>query len=154
MLVGWALILLIIRWVLGGFLTTPGTLIVLMLIVGLLLSVPFALDVLRGPERPAPPSEPVYGEVHGVPHAPNSTYIVVSPPPKRQAFRVLEFGPISFFLYTIFWRAPLGLGDWVLSGLWRLLVRFRGEERIVFPPGGDGDRSEDPTLDQYDDTLQ
>jgi hypothetical protein len=152
-LVGWALILLIIRWALGGFLTTSGTLLVVMLIVGLLLSVPFALDVLRGREEPPPSPQPVYGEVHGVPHAPNSTYIVVSPPPRRQAFRVLEFGPIAFFFYTIFWRAPLGLGDWVLSGLWRLLARFRNEERIVYPPGG-GDWYDDATLDQEDDTLQ
>jgi hypothetical protein len=140
---------MLLGWLLGGYFDPSWRVLAFLYVLGFILSAPFALDVLRGRKEPRPAEPEPQAVVHGVPHAPNSTYIVVSPPPPRRAFKVVELGPISLFFYTIFYRAPLALGDQVLTGIWRLLGRIRGEETITYPTMADLEESdEDSTLDQ------
>jgi len=146
---GWAIILLLLSWLLGDYLNISWRLLGFLFVLGFLLSAPYALDVIRGRSQPLPPEPEPQAVVHGLPHAPNSTYIVVSPPPPRRAFKVVELGPISLFFYTILWRAPLALGDQVLTGIWRLLGRIRGEETVTYPTMADLDEApDDSTFDE------
>ena len=53
--------------------------------------------------------------------------------------------PLAFF-----WRAPLALGDQALTGIWRLLGRFRGEETVTYPRMSDLEEPDAPTIDPDD----
>ena len=133
-LLGFAFLLIIIDWVLGGFVDIGvGRFLFVLVVGGIALSAPFGLGIGR---RPAPPARPpdlvpqarVQGES-------GSTYVIVAPaeaPPAPAPHaagprsRVREFSPGWWALYSIFWRFPVFMGDYALVGLWRLVGHVRG----------------------------
>ena len=66
---------------------------------------------------------------------------------------MIELGPVSLFFYTVFWRAPLSLGDQVLSGLWRLLDRLGGQETVTYPNSADIEAAERETTELRSDEF-
>jgi len=54
-----------------------------------------------------------------------STYVLLEPARGSKGVRPREFGPFWWSLYSVFVRAPVALGDVVLTVAWRLLGGFR-----------------------------
>lgn len=149
-MLGFAVLLLVVDWLFGGWLEIGFSRLQLALVVGgLALSAPYGLAWLHGElpvrkSKDAPPvvlPDPIEGE-HG------HTYVIVNSAPaassggggmKRQV-RAKELGPGWYALYTVFWRWPVLAGDTILSGVWSLLGRVFGRSN--------GQRSSD--LEQVD----
>lgn len=55
-----------------------------------------------------------------------ATYVIVEPGkgPKASKVKPEEFGPVWWALYTIVVRAPVALGDVILTTIWRLSGKF------------------------------
>jgi hypothetical protein len=48
-----------------------------------------------------------------------STYVLLEPARGSKRVRPREFGPVMWALYSVFVRAPVALGDVVLTLIWR-----------------------------------
>lgn len=136
-LMGFAFLLIIIDWVLGSFVDIGvGRFLIVLVVGGIALSAPYGLGLGRKPAPvragPSPewvPQARVQGEA-------GSTYVIVAPhdaPPPAPAphaagprSRVREFSPGWWALYSVFWRFPVFMGDYALTGLWRLVAHVRG----------------------------
>lgn len=112
----------------GGFVALLGVgTTVLLVLLGLALSIPYGRAWLDG-RAPLPRrgGELVpAGEVHGEGGA---TVIVVTDARRRGGVRAKELTPGWFVLYTLLWRAPMALGDYVLCGLWTLIGTAMGRD--------------------------
>jgi hypothetical protein len=154
LLIGWGLLLFVLfGWILSPWVDVPGlTRIVLILIgLGILLSIPYGLSWLRGDAdesgdlpRPALPEVHTTGE--------GTTVVVMPPVTSLRGPRIRELGVFAYLSWAIFYRAPLVVGDFLLTGLWNLIgaIRRRLDDRYrPTPPGGWGRRYEDSqsTLD-------
>jgi hypothetical protein len=143
--VGWGAILLVLGLISIGPLSVSGLgrLIVLLLVIGVGLSLPYGVAWLRGRE-PKPPHEPdpVPVKVAEIPTGePGNTYVVVDAAPRiPRVVRYRELSPFWYFLAVVFWRAPVTLGDWILCGLWSVIGWIVGRSDTFRPSGG-------PTLD-------
>ena len=136
-LLGFAFLLIIIDWVVGSFIDIGvGRFMVVLVVGGIALSAPYGLGLglSRKPpvSRVAPPPELVpQARVQG---EAGSTYVIVTPPEAPAAAapapgprtKVREFTPGWWALYTVFWRFPVFMGDYALTGLWRLVAHVRG----------------------------
>jgi hypothetical protein len=136
-LLGFALLLIILDWVLGGFLHLGiGRFLIVFVVAAIALSAPSGLGLGKRPApRPAPaprdwvPQARVQGEA-------GATYVIVAPPdaPVEPAApvvlgprsKVRELTPGWWALYTLFWRLPVTMGDYGLTGLWLMVQRVRG----------------------------
>jgi hypothetical protein len=134
-LLGFAFLLIIIDWALGTFVDIGvGRFLVVLVVGGLALSAPYGLGLGRkpAPARAAPspewvPQARVQGES-------GSTYVIVAPPEAPAApapapgprSRIREFSPGWWALYTVFWRFPVFMGDYALTGLYRVVRHVRG----------------------------
>lgn len=92
----------------------------LMVVLGLLLSVPSGRAFAsgrrpRGRVKAVTPTVDVHGQA-------GSTYVILEPGkaalPKSRV-KPREFGPLWWALYSAVIRAPVHLGDFVLTALWR-----------------------------------
>lgn len=99
----------------------------LLLLIGLALSVPYGRAWLAG-RPPVPPGGELVpaGEVR---REDGATVIVLSDGRRRGGVRARELTPGWYALYTVFWRAPVTLGDYVLCGTWTLLGLALGRDR-------------------------
>ena len=134
-LLGFAFLLIIIDWALGGFIEIGiGRFMFVLVVGGIALSAPYGLDLGRKPpvSRPVPPPDLVpQARVQG---EAGSTYVIVAPHDAPAApaaapgprTKVREFTPGWWALYTVFWRFPVFMGDYALTGLWRLVAHVRG----------------------------
>jgi hypothetical protein len=54
---------------------------------------------------------------------PGATYVLMESPKGLRGPRVRprEFGPVVWALYSVFVRAPVALGDVILTGIWRVV---------------------------------
>ena len=132
-LVGLAGLLIIVDWVLGGLVDIGfGSVLLVLILAGVALSAPFGLGLWRRPE-------PERRQAELVPQArvqtgeAGSTYVIVAPvePPPAPAppgprTRVRELTGGWYVLYSLFWRLPVTMGDYALTGLWRLVAHIRG----------------------------
>lgn len=131
-LVGVAVLLLLVDWLAGSFFDIGfGRFVVSALVLGFALSWPYgwAASHGRAPERPREDEWLPQAHVEGDKGA---TYVIVSPPAdaRRRGLsrspRPRELSPGWWALYNIFWRWPVMTGDYLLSGLWRMLGRLWG----------------------------
>lgn len=135
-LLGIAALLIIVDWLLGSFLDIGIERILLTLVVaGVALSAPYGLGIgRRAPERrPVPELIPQARVQQG---EAGSTYVIVGsvdPPAPPAAApggphtrRELELTAGWYALYAVFWRLPVTMGDYALTGLWRLVAHVRG----------------------------
>lgn len=94
------------------------------LVLGLLFSMRYGMAWRRGDdlgrERRPRRHEPVV-DVRG---ESGSTYVVVESSRPRSRVRPREFTPGWWALYSVFVRAPMALGDLVLTQVWRLAGGF------------------------------
>jgi hypothetical protein len=133
---GWAVILILIAVLPFPFEFSVGWLVVALALGGLALSIPFGLSWLRGEEPAELPRDPVPVRVTDVPTGqPGATYVVVASSLPR-ALRYKELHPFWYFLGAIFWRGPMALGDWLLTGLWNLIARVLNRTDDSYRPGG------------------
>jgi hypothetical protein len=148
-LVGLAVLLLLADWLLGDLVEIGfGRFIVSALVLGVALSAPYGWAAARG-QAPEPPRDLEWIPQAHVEGEKGATYVIVSPPAEARrrglarSPRPKELGPVAWVLYTVFWRWPVLTGDWLLSGLWRLLSRvvgFNGGPQL--PGGAEIDRPE------------
>lgn len=132
-LIGLAGLLIIVDWVLGGLIDIRGgSLLLVLLLAGVALSAPFGLGLWRRPEPERRPVELVPQARVETGEA-GSTYVIVAPvepPPARAPLgprtRVRELSGGWYVLYSVFWRLPVMMGDYALTGLWRLVAHIRG----------------------------
>lgn len=112
----------------------------LLLVLGIALSIPYGRAWLSGvPPAPKPSGE--LAPLREVPGEPGATYIVVGDGRRRGGVRAKELTPGWFVLYTLFWRAPMALGDYALVGLWTLLGQAMG--RNGAPRRGDAQEADE-----------
>jgi hypothetical protein len=141
-LVAWGLVLLVWPLVLPDVLSFDGILriAIVLLAVGGLLSLPYALDWLRGGlEEPSAPKEDV--RVREVEGSGGSTYVVVTGATAGAApataagrsVRVKDVGPGWYLAYMLVWRGPVTLGDALLTGIWNGVGRLQGRSEDRYP---------------------
>lgn len=128
-LIGLVLLVWFVGWLLGDSFD-PGTWKPLaVLALGVLLSVPYGWAWVKGraPEPPPPPAIVPQATVRG---DGRSTYVLVNPAPTKARYwlgrKAGDLGPLSWLLYTLFWRWPLMVGDAVLTVIWRGMTRLFG----------------------------
>lgn len=103
----------------------------IMIITGVVLSVPYGMGWVRSdraPKAPPKPAPALHTEVRG--HD-GRTVVVVTPPkapppapgPKR-AVKSKDLSPGWWTVYTVTWRWPIMLGDAILCGLWAIVGRL------------------------------
>jgi len=129
-LIGVILLLWFLDWLTGDLVDVGWWRPFLIVILGLLFSVPYGWAWVKGraPLPPAPaaivPQAAVQTGEQG------STYVIVGPSggAERRGLwrRASDLGPLSWFLYTIIWRWPLMVGDAVLTMFWRGMTRVFG----------------------------
>jgi hypothetical protein len=130
-LIGLVTLVMFVDWVTGdlfdvGWWGRP----ILVVILGFILSWPYGWAWVQGraPEPPRPavivPQAAVEQGEHG------STYVLVGPHPAERrpglGRRAKDLGTLGWFLYTIFWRWPVMIGDAILTVVWRGLTRLFG----------------------------
>jgi hypothetical protein len=132
-LVGLAGLLIIVDWVLGGLVDIGvGSVLLVLVLAGVALSAPFGLGLWRRPEPERRPAELVPQARVDAGEA-GSTYVIVAPvepapapAPPGPRTRVRELSGGWYILYSVFWRLPVLMGDYALTGLWRLVAHIRG----------------------------
>jgi len=95
--------------------------------VALVLGVLFSLRTgraWRGGERPAASFSKVIQPTVDVKGQAGSTYVLLEPARAAKRVRPREFGPLWWALYSLFIRAPVALGDVVLTLAWRAFGGF------------------------------
>lgn len=132
-LVGLAILLQLAVWISGGFLDLGLGRLSLLVLVGVLMSIPYgwAASHGRAPEQPAADAESAAQAV--VKGEDGATFVIVGEHIGRRGerglvrrARVRELSPGWWAVYTLLWRWPLMAGDYALSYLWMLLGRIRG----------------------------
>lgn len=134
-LLGIGLMALLTDWITGDAVDL-GSRVYLVMLLGFLVSIPYGLSWMRGqaPEPPKPATLVPQAAIQ--PDGSGNTYVLVNPGGgggKGLVRRPSELGPISWFLYTIFWRVPLMVGDAILTAAWRGITRvfgFNGGPRL------------------------
>ena len=132
--IGLAVMLILFDWMVGGFFEiTIGRPLLFLVVVGALLSLPLGMGWGARPATPSPSRELVpQAHVQG---EKGSTYVIVSPPAApaapagsglSKAVRSRDLSPGWYALYTLFWRWPVIIGDYALTGAWLLVYRARG----------------------------
>lgn len=131
--IGLGVLLILFDWVVGGFFEIAiARPLIFLLVVGVLLSVPLGMGwgERRTVSRASPPELVPQAHVQG---ESGSTYVIVSPPAAPPAppglarsVRSKELTPGWYALYTLFWRWPVIVGDYALTGIWILAARARG----------------------------
>lgn len=127
-LVGLVLLAVLVDWITGDLVDLGLWRPLLILLLGFLMSVPYGWAWVKGraPEPPPPPEIVPQAHVQG---ESGSTYVIVAPttrPGLGRVVRARELSPFWWFLYTIFWRWPLLVGDAVLTLTWRGLTAIFG----------------------------
>ena len=114
------------------------------IVLGVLFSVPAGRAWARGEvdeiasSRTVPPTVDVRGQA-------GSTYLLLSPAKVKGArVRPREFGPVTWALYSVAVRAPVALGDFVLTLVWRRLGGFRGSGSASLAHQLESDQIDDP----------
>jgi hypothetical protein len=134
-LLGFAFLLIIVDWVLGSFVDIGVGRFMLVLTVGsVALSAPWGLGLGRKPAPRRLPAPELVPQARVVQGEAGSTYVVVAPPDAPAApapapgprGKAREFTAGWWALYTVFWRLPVTMGDYALTGLWRLVAHVRG----------------------------
>jgi hypothetical protein len=130
-LIGLTVLVMFVDWILGdlfdvGWWGRP----LLVIILGFLLSIPFGWAWVQGrapaPPKPAVlvPQAAVQGDDRG------NTYVLVGPDAGARRLgpgrRARDLGAVGWFLYTIFWRWPVLIGDAILTVFWRGMNRLFG----------------------------
>lgn len=148
-LVGLIVLLSLLSWVLGDFLNVSGAWgrLSLLIFFGFLLSLPHGLAVVRGRHRPESPAEPM-PVVREVRSDSGSTVVVFPAAPADApgaSVKSKELGTLWYVAYVVLWKAPVVVGDLVLSGVWSLLGRVP-MERLSSPYG----MSQAPSVDDLE----
>lgn len=133
-MLGIAILVLFIDWALGSrFEVGFGRLIVILIISGLTLSIPYGLAWLRDELPPEPTRQEGATAIPARVEGENGhTYVIVHPPSGggggglKRAVRAKELSPGWYALYTVTWRWPVLIGDALLSGLWSVIGRVFG----------------------------
>lgn len=73
-----------------------------------------------------------------------STYVLLEPARATKRVRPREFGPLWWSLYSIFVRAPVALGDVVLTLVWRLFSGMGSAGASPVPQSVQFDRTDHP----------
>jgi hypothetical protein len=129
------LLVLFVAWILGDAFDVGFWRPFAVMLLGFLMSVPYGWAWVKGraPDPPKPSVLVPQAAVHG---ERGSTYVLVGPnalPRFGLARKASELGPVAWFLYTLFWRWPLMVGDAVLTLVWRGIIRlfgFNGGPRV------------------------
>lgn len=129
-LIGIVLLLWFLDWLTGDLVDVGWWKPLAVVVLGILLSVPYGWAWVKG-RAPLPPKP-----VALVPQAAvqtgesGSTYVLVNPPggPSRPGLgrKTRDLGPVAWFLYTVFWRWPVMVGDAALTLFWRGMTRIFG----------------------------
>ena len=129
-LLGLTVLVMFVNWILGdlfdvGWWGRP----LLVILLGFLLSIPYGWAWVQGnaplPPKPAVlvPQAAVQGDDRG------NTYVLVGAEAggrRGLGRRARDLGALGWFLYTIFWRWPVLVGDAILTVFWRGLTRLFG----------------------------
>jgi hypothetical protein len=119
---------------------------------GLAISGPYGVAWAKGRAPPPPPKPgPIPAELRG--GEAGATYVIVNTD-KRRRLRPKELSPGWYALYTILWRFPVMIGDYVLTGAWRVAHRiwgFNGTPRLgdLARPQPEPDRETPPDRDLF-----
>ena len=143
-LMGLAAILVVLDFL--GWVGVGTRLFAMLLIGGVAISIPYGVAWAQGraPEPPRP-RDPIVDQVRA--GEPGSTYVIVHPETRRRKLRPKEISAGWYALYTIVWRVPVTLGDYVLTGLWRVIHRiwgFNGTPRLSDLPRPQSEQREPP----------
>jgi hypothetical protein len=143
------LILWFIDWLTGDVVDVGWWRPLLLVFLGFLFSAPYGWAWVKGKAPPPPKPVALVPQAAVQQDDGGGTYVFVGPTaaPARwgPTRKVADFGPISWFLYTVLWRFPLLVGDAVLTVFWRGMTRLFGFN------GGPSIQSFDPsTMEQVD----
>jgi hypothetical protein len=117
-LVGWALLIIFFTWLISVWVSFYGLgrFELILVIVGILLSVPYGTAWLRG-RAPRPPREQEPIEVHST-DGRGTTVVVNAYRPRTTT----PFAGTGYLAYSLLWRGPVMVGDYALTGFWRTIA--------------------------------
>lgn len=129
-----------------GWIDVGARLFLTMLVLGIVISIPYGVAWAQG-RAPEPRAErdPIISEVPRP--EPGGTVVVVHPEGRRRRLRPKELSAGWYALYNIFWRAPVTIGDYGLTGGWRLvhkIMGFNGQPRLSDLPRPQSEQRDPP----------
>jgi hypothetical protein len=129
-LVGLMVLLIFLDLITGDLVDIGWRRPTLLMFLGFLMSVPYGWAWVKG-RAPLPPKPAVLvpqAAIQGHGES-GSTYVFVGPTGGARpglGRRTRDLGPIAWFLYTVFWRWPLLVGDAILTVVWRGIDKVFG----------------------------